>query len=285
MNNIEILKGDVTDQLRTLESNSVDAIITDPPYNLGMDEWDKWKTNQHFREWCHEWGKEAYRILKPSGTIFSFSSGRTYHWMAIALEEAGFATLDMIEWVYWGTMPRGKRLKSCHEPIYVGVKGSFSGFNVDENRVPLDKKSRTKLESVLLPNMPEGKHPGRGAYSGETDTKKYGKSIDDMPYQMDERGRHPFNAVTTTITEALYPSNILDIKKPRGSESIKGHQTQKPVSLMRWLIELSTQPGDVVLDCFGGTGTTAVAAIESNRRCILIEREEEYIRIINDRLA
>lgn len=279
-----IVGGDVVEALQQLESDSVDLIATDPPYNLGMDDWDKWESNQAFSDWCSTWGKEAYRVLKPGGTIFSFSASRTYHWMAIALEQSGFTTKDMIEWVYWGTMPRGTSLKSCHEPIYVGVKGKHRGFNIEENRIPLSNKSRTELEKVILPNLPEGKHPGRGAYDGKKESKKYGRAIDDKPYTMNENGRHPFNVVTTTMTEITHPTNIVDIKKPRGKESIKGHQTQKPVALMRWLIELATQPGEIVLDCFGGTGTTGEAALQAGRNVVLIEREDEYISIIEERL-
>lgn len=280
-----VMQGDVVEQLKMLDDDSIDVIATDPPYNLGMDEWDKWESDQAFREWCYEWGVEAFRVLKPGGTIFAFSAGRTYHWMAIALSEAGFNTRDMIEWVYWGTMPRQKNLKSCHEPIYMGTKGKHKPLNVDACRVPLDKKSRTELEKMIVPNMPEGKHPGRKAYGGDGETKKYGTAIDNKSYQMNESGRHPFNVVTTTITEATFPTNVIDNKKPRGKESIKGHQTQKPVSVMKWMIELASNKGDIVLDLFGGTGTTGQAALEAGRNVVLIERESDYVDIIDNRLT
>lgn len=63
------------------------------------------------------------------------------------------------------------------------------------------------------------------------------------------------------------------------------HPTVKPTSLMRWLIRLVTPPGGIILDPFGGSGTTGVAAREENTRCILIERETEYLQIIQQRLA
>ena len=61
-------------------------------------------------------------LLRPGGTIASFNAARTYHWMAIAFDEVGFICRDMIEWVYWTGMPKGKNLKGCHEPIYIGLK-------------------------------------------------------------------------------------------------------------------------------------------------------------------
>jgi DNA modification methylase len=63
------------------------------------------------------------------------------------------------------------------------------------------------------------------------------------------------------------------------------HPTVKPTELMRWLIRLATPPGGIILDPFGGSGSTGVAARAENVRCILIEREPEYLHIIRDRLA
>jgi len=276
----QIIHGDVIEQLKTLADNSVDAIIVDPPYNLGMDKWDTWPSNKDFSDWCTEWGKEAYRVLKPSGNLLSFGCTKTYHWMACGLESAGFKTRDMIEWVYWSTMPKAQNLKSCHEPIYFGVKGKPAPLNIEDCRI----KFKTDADNLLLPGMPTGKHPGRPAYNGDTDAKIYGKALDDKPYIMNENGRHPYNVITDSIAEITHPINVLDIKKPRGEESIKEHQTQKPLSLMQWLVTLTTNPGDTVLDCFGGTGTTGEAALSLGRKAILIEREKEYFDIIETRL-
>jgi site-specific DNA-methyltransferase (adenine-specific) len=63
------------------------------------------------------------------------------------------------------------------------------------------------------------------------------------------------------------------------------HPTVKPTELMRWLIRLVTPPGGIILDPFGGSGSTGLAARAENTRCILIEREPEYLQIIRDRLS
>jgi site-specific DNA-methyltransferase (adenine-specific) len=281
---LTLLHGDVIEQLKTLEDNSVDAIIVDPPYNLGMDTWDTWPSNKEFSDWCNEWGKEAYRILKPSGNLLSFGCTKTYHWMACGLETAGFKTRDMIEWVYWSTMPKAQNLKSCHEPIYFGVKHKTAPLNVEECRITYKEEFKTFHDELLLPGLPTGKHPGRPGYSGNTDAKIYGKALDDKPYTMNENGRHPYNVITESIAELTHPSNVIDVKKPRGKESIKEHQTQKPLALMKWLVTLTTNQDDTVLDCFGGTGTTGEAALSLGRNAILIEREKAYINIIEKRL-
>ena len=252
-----------------------------------MDKWDKWPSNKDFGEWCNEWGRESFRVLRKGGAILAFGSPRTYHWLAWGLETAGFTAKDMIEWVYWSSMPKGRNLKNCHEPIFYGVKGKQGNvLNIDECRIPLSDKVKRLTDDIILPNMPTGKHPGRGAYSGNTDAKIFKKALDNKPYQMNDAGRHPYNIIPEGVVDFSFPVNLVDVKKPRGkNDSIAGHQTQKPVPLMKWLITLTTHPGDIILDCFAGTGTTGVAAIELGREVILIEQEPEYCEIIRSRLA
>ena len=72
--------------------------------------------------------------------------------------------------------------------------------------------------------------------------------------------------------------------KMAGEDYRTGHETQKPKALMRELVRLFTDPGEVVLDPFAGSGTTGVACRELGRRCILIEREEKYCRLVVERL-
>ena len=90
-------QGDCLDVLPTLPSNSVDSIVTDPPYELGFmgKSWDNSGIAYNVDMW-----KECLRVLKPGGHLLSFSGTRTYHRMAVAIEDAGFEVRDMIEWVY-----------------------------------------------------------------------------------------------------------------------------------------------------------------------------------------
>jgi DNA modification methylase len=140
------LLGDCIEQMKSIPDNSVTAIITDPPYAIAIAKWDTFETMEHFAEFTEQWAKECYRVLKPGGTISSFNASRTYHWMASAIDKAGFTCRDMIEWVYWSGMPKGKNLKGCHEPIYMGAKlpkGTPVGamtYNLDDVRIPVKEK-------------------------------------------------------------------------------------------------------------------------------------------------
>ena len=154
-----ILHGDCIDLMSKMDANSVDAIITDPPYAIAMADWDKFKTLDHFKDWCEQWGKEAFRVLRPGGIIASFNAARTYHFMAMGLEKAGFQCRDMVEWVYWSGMPKGKNLKQCHEPIYLGWKPEKSlenfTFNIDACRIPVKEKAKkgSPVKTVSVGNL------------------------------------------------------------------------------------------------------------------------------------
>lgn len=142
--------GDCIEMMKTLPDNSVDCVITDPPYAISIAKWDTFQTMEHFADFTAEWAKECFRILKPAGTISSFNAARTYHWMASAIDKAGFECRDMIEWVMWSGLPKGKNLKNAHESIYMGwrnidergrkVPVSQMTYNLDDVRIPVKEK-------------------------------------------------------------------------------------------------------------------------------------------------
>ena len=95
-----ILHGDNRDTLKTLADNSIDAIVTDPPYGidfLGKD----WDANTGALETY----QECLRVLKPGGYILAFSAAKTYHHLAITLEQAGFEIRDQLMWLYASGFP------------------------------------------------------------------------------------------------------------------------------------------------------------------------------------
>ena len=99
----QILQGDNRDTLKTLADNSVDAIVTDPPY--GIDFLGKaWDANTGALETY----QECLRVLKPGGHILAFSAARTYHHLAVTLEQAGFEIRDQIMWIYSSGFPKSQ---------------------------------------------------------------------------------------------------------------------------------------------------------------------------------
>lgn len=100
---IDLRNGDCIEQMRQLPDNSVDSIVTDPPYELGFmgKSWDSTGIAYSVKMW-----DEALRVLKPGGHLLAFSGSRTYHRMACAIEDAGFEIRDQIMWVYGSGFPK-----------------------------------------------------------------------------------------------------------------------------------------------------------------------------------
>ena len=101
--NFEIHTGDNKDTLKSLDDNSIDAIVTDPPYGidfLGKD----WDANTGALETY----QECLRVLKPGGYILAFSAARTYHHLAFTLERAGFEIRDQLMWLYASGFPKAQ---------------------------------------------------------------------------------------------------------------------------------------------------------------------------------
>src|SRR5574343_369162 len=103
MSKYKLICGNSLEELKKLEDNSIDSVVTDPPYELGFmnKAWDNSGIAYSVEFW-----KEVYRVLKPGGHLLSFGGSRTYHRMACAIEDAGFEIRDQIMWVYGSGFPK-----------------------------------------------------------------------------------------------------------------------------------------------------------------------------------
>lgn len=101
---VTLFHGDALTQLATLPDASVDAVITDPPYEIGVagQAWDSTGIAYSTPMWA-----ECLRVLKPGGHLLSFGAPRTYHRMVVAAEDAGFRVIDQLDWIYTHGKPKG----------------------------------------------------------------------------------------------------------------------------------------------------------------------------------
>lgn len=99
---MRLLLGDCLDLLQTIDDQSIDAVVTDPPYSLAFmgSKWDSHESPLHYQIWCKEWGEHCLRVLKPGGHLVSFGGTRTYHRLTCGLEDAGFEIRDCLSWLY-----------------------------------------------------------------------------------------------------------------------------------------------------------------------------------------
>jgi DNA modification methylase len=126
-----ILQGDCRELMATLDENSVDAIVTDPPYELGFmgKSWDASGVAFDVNTW-----KEALRVLKPGGHLIAFSGSRTYHRMAVAIEDAGFEIRDQIMWVYGSGFPKSHNISKGIDKA-AGAEREVVGFDVNSKGI------------------------------------------------------------------------------------------------------------------------------------------------------
>ena len=107
---VTVLHGDALEKLAELEDASVDAVVTDPPYEIGFmgKQWDASGIAYNVELW-----REALRVLKPGGHLLAFGATRTYHRMAVAIEDAGFEIRDSIHWLYASGFPKSHNVSKA----------------------------------------------------------------------------------------------------------------------------------------------------------------------------
>jgi site-specific DNA-methyltransferase (adenine-specific) len=103
-----IILGDCIEVMRGLPADSIDAIVTDPPYGIEFmgKEWDGFGTPLGFQTWSEQWAREALRVLKPGGHLLAFGGTRMYHRLAAGIEDAGFEIRDTLMWLYGSGFPK-----------------------------------------------------------------------------------------------------------------------------------------------------------------------------------
>ena len=385
--------GDCIETMNAMPPESVDAIVTDPPYGLGFmgKKWDGLPPSL-------EWAEACYRVLKPGGHIAAFGGTRTWHRLAVAIEDAGFEMRDSLAWLYGSGFPKshdvgkaidklagaertevigkgwhastngaagntmgrfseeyqpgdcakgrdllapatpeavqwdgwGTALKPAFEPIVLARKPlaektvarnvlayGTGAINVDACRIETDDDIAKKY-----PNGPGGSTFGGGAMML---TEPWRQPSGRWPANVlldqhaaawvDEQSGHQKDGVAVNRNKnpdiekphTVYGGGWMNgdrpditygggggasrffysAKAPRSERpNVDGvqHPTVKPLAIMRWLIRLVTPPGGTVLDPFAGSGTTIEAALIEGFDPVGIEKETDYLPLIQHRI-
>ena len=147
--------GSNLDVLPTLPDNSIDSIVTDPPYELGFmgKSWDSTGIAYNVGLW-----RECLRVLKPGGHLLAFSGSRTYHRMTCAIEDAGFEVRDQMMWVYGSGFPKSHNISKAidkaagQERETVGFKSAGIGTGKSYGKIVGEReKVKTNLVAVTAP--------------------------------------------------------------------------------------------------------------------------------------
>jgi site-specific DNA-methyltransferase (adenine-specific) len=316
-----LLKGDAYIQLQTLETESVHAIITDPPYGLAdrldIEELvDAWLNGETFindangyagTEWDNsppgpELWRQAYRTLAPGGYLLAFAGSRTIGLTQLAIQLAGFDVRDLIYWVYSPGRPagrdQGRRAADLgDEELAERMSGYRPTLRPGHEPIVVARKPFDEFCDTVLDNYLDH---GVGLLNHDAITSKPGTIATNVWVVHDlycTEASCTCNVLVNPVAKHgthLYPSvqlgaGALNVAKPLRIERPVGpdgttHETVKPLALMTTLIEAVTQPGQTVLDPFVGSGTTAEAALLMNRIAIGCELEEGYWPLIERRI-
>lgn len=279
-----IYNGNSIDLIKKINTEEVHLILSDIPYGISFADWDILHQNTNtalggaspaqkksgnifktrgkplngwsdadkkipleYQQWVESWAKQWFRVLKPGASCFIFAGRRLSHRAIVGLENSGFTFRDMISWNRTNATLKAQRISKVYErrSDYENAE-RLSEWRVGNLRPVFEpilwftkpyKQGGTIADNMLL--------HGVGAYNLEK-WKKYsekGNNHIEIPNSPNDRGQHP---------------------------------TQKPLALMKALIELTTQENQVVLDPFAGSGTTLVAAKELNRNYIGFEIDKTY---------
>ncbi len=148
----QVLHGNSLEVLKTLEDNSVDSIVTDPPYELGFmgKKWDSTGIAYNVELW-----KECLRVLKPGGHLLAFGGTRTYHRMTCAIEDAGFEIRDCIQWLYSQGFPKSHDISKAIDKK-LGAEREVVGYTKGRSSpIHGGGQSVGKDDPVTIPATPE----------------------------------------------------------------------------------------------------------------------------------
>lgn len=325
-----VIHGDCIDEMRKMDEASIDAIVTDPPYGLGFmgKKWDELPPGE-------DWARECLRVLKPGGHLLAFGGTRTWHRLAVAVEDAGFEIRDSIAWMYGSGFPkshnigdgRGTALKPAFEPVVVArkplvgtvaanvLKFGTGALNIDACRIEsgadchdlrvtqggdhfsVGSAAKTRgtvftphagrwpanvvLDDHTAPILDQqsGNRPGMSTQRHLSPAKPGMFGVGDGA---DTKSVHEGYNDSGGASRFFYCAKAPKCERPN-ADGVQ-HPTVKPLALMRWLVRLVTPPGGTVLDPFAGSGTTIEAALLEGFDVIGIEREAQYLPLIQQRI-
>ena len=310
----EIYCDDCLNTMKDMEDNSIDLVLTDPPYNISKAEWDKWETVEGYVEFMGKVFKEVERVLKPNGSFYFFHNDF-------------LQIVELQNWINKNTVFQFKQMlvwnKRFNEASNKGFLDGFCEVNGLRNYQKMaeyclyytfqDGASSDKTKSDIdnfksLRCYFETLQKELGV-TKKTLIEKIGQCVDhcfrwsssqwDMPteetynklielfkinelscFREYENLKQEYENLRYTFHNLKQHHSIINCEIAKKV----GHVTPKPVALLEYLIKTSSNENDIVLDCFMGSGSTGVACMNTNRKFIGIEINEKYFNMAKKRI-
>lgn len=288
----KIVLGDCLNYIPELTDNSIDLFLSDIPYGISFDDWDVLHNNTNsallgkspaqegksgfkrrgkpingwaqsdrnigleYQEWCKDWAREVYPKMKNGSFLFVFSARRTIHRVINAFEDTGFLLKDILAW---------KKPSAHHRAQRVSIVLKRRGLSEEAK----------KWNGWRLGNLAPIWEP----IAWFMKPYKIGGTITDNVIK-NEVGAMNIDGCKLNGSS---PTNLLEFGFREKEKRM--HEAQKPLDLIEYLVKLATKENQIILDPFMGSGTTAIAAKNLNRRFIGFEINksfyEEFLKRIN----
>lgn len=285
----KIIHGDCINILKNIPDKSIDLIILDPPYwKVVQQKWDyQWRTEEDYLQWCLNWFPEVARVIKLSGSLYLFGYLRNLFYLYQPLINLGFNFRQQII-INKGIKAIGGRATKGYK-MFPNVTESLLFFIYDSKpfirKLLKEKQKKIGLTALEINKQLGVKSNGGGMWSlytgdnilAQVPTKEMWKKLQnilDFKYPYEDIAQ-VFN-IEMGVTDVWEDINFYEEKRY--------HPTQKPVKLIERIIKASTNKNNIVLDPFMGSGSTALACLNLDRHYVGIEKEEKYIKIINQRI-
>jgi DNA modification methylase len=264
----EILLGDCLELMKNIPDNSIDMVFTSPPYAERRKTTYGGIPENDYVDWFLPIGAEIKRILKPTGSFFLNIKPHTnkgerslyvYDLVCQLKRETGFMFVEEYCWTknaFPGSL-KG-RFKNAFEPVYHFTKGNPNQITFN----PIACGTPMKEESIAR------------TYRKQCGAPKNGSGMTGM------------NTTNIRNLEFARPSNVINVNNVSNQFSDKQlHPATFPEGLVEFFVKSFTNENDIVLDPFGGSGTTGIVCKNHKRQFILMEKQQEYFELIQKRVA
>lgn len=248
----ELWRADVFELLARAPDRSVELVVTDPPYAIGKASWDVFPSEAAYVEWCDRWLAEVHRILTPDGSAYVCGFSEILAEVK-ARSARRFADCRWLVWTYKNKANLGRDWGRSHESI-LHLRRGKGGIDVDAVRVPYNAHTTRYPERV------------------QAVSSQYGRGV-----RRDRWQPHPGGAKPRDVFELPVLCN--------GMAEKTAHTTQKPEALIEKFVLASSATGQLVVDPFVGSGTTAAVARRLGRRYLVGDADPGYVGVARARLA
>jgi DNA modification methylase len=291
-----LINGDCTVVADQITDKSVDFLLTDPPYNISDDgakpEWrdpetgenkntihsqrfdenfeSNWDsvTHEEFIQQMQSWSEMWFKKLRKGAAFAVFISDQYISYLWKIMEQTGFEPKRIFTWKKPAAVPFNRRVNPVSGCEYVlwgikpGGKRTFNASAVEGTMV--ERYARAdKISSIVYRMIKD--NTDKSLDTVFTEALKESK-------KMLERQKRSGDVIECVIPNTITYSGGL------GKDKI--HPTQKPVEVLRYFVELCTDPGDTVMDTFAGSGSTGMACKDAGRKYILIERDPKMFALM-----